>query len=110
MAVALSQLGGRTLLIDADLRSPRQHEIFKVNNHSGLSSILSGRSEGNVLRQVEEFPSLFVMPVGVVPPNPLELLQRPAFGLRIIARPGLNKQLKVRLMVVPSKTNKKRPG
>jgi protein-tyrosine kinase len=81
MAVALSQLGGRTVLIDADLRSPRQHEIFKLNNSSGLSSILSGRSEGNVLRQVDEFPSLFVMPVGVVPPNPLELLQRPAFGL-----------------------------
>lgn len=83
MAVALAQLGGRTLLIDADMRSPRQHEIFKVDNASGLSGILAGRSEGNVLRHVQDYPGLYVLPVGIVPPNPLELLQRPSFGMLI---------------------------
>jgi capsular exopolysaccharide synthesis family protein len=81
LAVALAQLGGRTLLVDADLRGPRQHEVFKLDNHSGLSGVLSGRAESNVIRQVIGVPSLFVMPVGIMPPNPLELVERPAFGL-----------------------------
>ncbi len=81
LAVTLAQLGGRTLLVDADLRRPRQHEIFDIKNQSGLSSILSGRSEPRVIQQVEGLNSLFVLPVGAVPPNPVELLERPAFGL-----------------------------
>jgi chain length determinant protein tyrosine kinase EpsG len=81
LAVALAQLGGRTLLVDADLRGPRQHEVFKLDNHSGLSGVLSGRAESNVIRQIAGVPSLFVMPVGIMPPNPLELVERPAFGL-----------------------------
>lgn len=81
LAVAFSQLGGRTLLVDADMRSPRQHEVFGVDNASGLSGILSGRAEKNVIRAVANLPSLFVLPVGTLPPNPTELVERPAFGL-----------------------------
>lgn len=81
LAVAFSQLGGRTLLVDADMRTPRQHQVFGVGGVSGLSGILSGRAERNVVHQVTGLASLYVMPVGAVPPNPLELVQRPAFGL-----------------------------
>jgi chain length determinant protein tyrosine kinase EpsG len=82
LAVAFSHLGGRTLLVDADLRTPRQHEIFELgNDRPGLSGILSGRSETNVIQQAADLPSLYLLPAGTVPPNPLELLQRPAFGL-----------------------------
>jgi len=81
LAIAFSQLGGRTLLVDADMRSPRQHEIFGLDNGAGLSGILSGRSETNVIRPVRDLPSLFVMPVGTLPPNPTELVERPAFAL-----------------------------
>ena len=82
LAVALAQLGGgRTLLVDADLRSPRQHEVFKLDNRTGLSGILSGRSDTDVIRQVGSVPSLFVLAAGTTPPNPLELVERPAFGL-----------------------------
>jgi protein-tyrosine kinase len=81
IAVAFSQLGGRTLLIDVDMRTPRLHSVFDVDNSVGLSGVLCGRCEGNVIHQVEDLPSLFVMPVGSVPPNPLELVQRPAFTL-----------------------------
>ncbi len=81
LAVAFSQLGGRTLLIDADMRTPRQHEIFDITPGTGLSGILSGRNEPNVIRPVEELPSLYLLPVGIVPPNPLELVQRPTFGM-----------------------------
>ncbi|MBK1712495.1 polysaccharide biosynthesis tyrosine autokinase [Rubrivivax gelatinosus] len=81
VAVALAQLGGRTLLIDADLRGPRQHELFKLENRAGLSGILSGRSDSHVIKQIPGVSSLFVLPVGATPPNPLELVERPAFGL-----------------------------
>lgn len=81
LAIAFSQLGGRTLLVDADMRSPRLHEVFGLDNNGGLSGILSGRAEANVIRPVADLPSLFVMPVGTLPPNPMELVERPAFGL-----------------------------
>jgi len=83
LAVTLAQLGGRTLLVDADLRGPRQHEVFGIPNNAGLSGILSGRAESKVIQQVPGVPSLFVLPVGITPPNPLELVERPAFGLLI---------------------------
>lgn len=81
LAVALAQLGGRTLLVDADLRGPRVHEVFKLKNQTGLSSVLSGRSDSQIFQQIPGIPSLFVLPVGVTPPNPLELVERAAFGL-----------------------------
>lgn len=84
IAAAFSQLSGRTLLIDADMRNPRLHEIFGLQGKTvGLSSILSGRAASNVICPIKELPSLFVLPVGATPPNPLELLERPAFGLLI---------------------------
>jgi capsular exopolysaccharide synthesis family protein len=83
LAVALAQLGGRTLLVDADLRGPRQHEVFKINNTAGLSTLLSGRAESQVIQSVEGVPGLFVLPSGPIPPNPQELVERPAFGLLV---------------------------
>ena len=83
LAITLAQLGGRTLLVDADLRGPRQHEVFGIPNNAGLSGILSGRAESKVIQQAPGVPSLFVLPVGITPPNPLELVERPAFGLLI---------------------------
>jgi protein-tyrosine kinase len=81
LAVTLAQLGGRTVLVDADLRGPRQHEVFNMPSNSGLSGILSGRSEKRVVQKVPAVPGLFFLPVGITPPNPLELVERPAFGL-----------------------------
>jgi protein-tyrosine kinase len=82
LAVAFSQLPGRTLLIDANMRNPRIHDLFNLPDRSGgLSSILSGRTASKVIQAVKELPNLFVLPVGPTPPNPLELLERPAFDL-----------------------------
>lgn len=82
VAIAFSQLGGRTLLVDADMRTPRQQAVFDIGHPmAGLSGILSGRAEQNVIVQIPDLPSLYLLPAGAVPPNPLELVQRPAFGL-----------------------------
>ena len=81
LAITLAQAGGRTLLVDADLRGPRQHEVFNLENTAGLSSLLAGRVDTQVVQQVTGVPGLFVMPVGVTPPNPLELIDRPAFNM-----------------------------
>ena len=78
LAVVFSQLGERTLLIDADMRNPRQHELFGLKNGSGLSSILSGRGE-NPVQRVPALLGLSVLPAGPKAPNPQELLGRPAF-------------------------------
>ncbi len=83
LAVAFSQLGGRTLLIDADMRTPRLHRLLDVDATVGLSSVLSGRTESQAVRPVPGLPSLSLMPAGPVPPNPLELLQRPGFSLLV---------------------------
>jgi len=84
-AVAFSQLGGSgTLLIDADLRSPRQRELFGIESGvPGLSNILCGRAESGVIQPMPELPSLHVLPAGPPPPNPLELVQRPNFELLV---------------------------
>jgi protein-tyrosine kinase len=77
LAIAFSQLGGRTLLVDADMRNPRQHKIFNLSDQHGLSSVLSGRMNDPVFSKPHEsLPCLYVLPVGVIPPNPTELLQK----------------------------------
>ena len=79
LAVLFSQMGKRTLLIDADLRRPRQHQIFGLPERSGLSSLLAGRAGPEVMVDVPQLPGLTVLPAGVLPPNPQELLSRPQF-------------------------------
>lgn len=92
LAIVFSQLGERTLLIDADLRAPRQHELFKVENKAGLSSLLAGRAEEGAIVPIKAFSSLDVLPAGPIPPNPLELLNRPAFG-EILAKASANYEI-----------------
>ena len=76
LAVVFSQLGERTLLVDADLRNPRQHELFFLENKIGLSTVLSGRSRDEAVVRIPDLAGLCVLPAGPVPPNPLELLNR----------------------------------
>ena len=81
LAVVFSQLGERTLLIDADLRRPRQHKLFHLGNQAGLSAVLSGRADlAEAINRIPSLVGLSVLPAGAVPPNPQELLSRPAFA------------------------------
>jgi len=74
LAVAFAQLGSRTLLVDADLRRPRQHRIFNVPDSTGLSAVLSMRAGRDAAVPIREFGQLSLLPAGAPPPNPAELL------------------------------------
>jgi protein-tyrosine kinase len=79
LSVVFSQMGLRTLLIDADFRAPRQQAIFNVSDRFGLSSALSGRADLSAAAPVTGLAGLAVLPAGPLPPNPLELLSRGGF-------------------------------
>lgn len=89
LAVVFSQLGERTLLIDADLRNPRQHQLFHLQNKLGLSSLLAGRAElAEAVVRIPGLIDLSVLPAGATPPNPQELLSRPFFNALIATASG----------------------
>jgi succinoglycan biosynthesis transport protein ExoP len=76
-AISLAQTGGRVLILDGDMRLPRLHSIFGIENNVGLSSILaSDFDEDATMAAIEqhEKTKLFVLPSGPIPPNPAELL------------------------------------
>jgi receptor protein-tyrosine kinase len=78
LGVVFSQLGERTLLIDGDMRYPNLHTLFKLENRSGFSSLLAGRDELQAVQRVNNLVGLSVLTAGATPPNPQELLSRPA--------------------------------
>lgn len=77
MAQILGQTDARVLVIDADMRRPRLHKIFEVENQRGLSTILSSKlNEAEMLSNIQQSKenNLYVLPSGPIPPNPAELL------------------------------------
>lgn len=73
-AISLSQLGASVLLIDADLRRPTVHRVFKMGQSQGLSTYLSRQVEIDPLINKLWVPNLSVLPCGPIPPNPAELI------------------------------------
>lgn len=75
IGIAMAQNQKRVLLVDADMRKPRLHEIFKKNNDTGLSSVLSGQMDFDGVIQKTDIQNLYLVTGGVIPPNPSELLE-----------------------------------
>jgi chain length determinant protein tyrosine kinase EpsG len=80
LAIVFSQLGERTLLIDADMRAPRQHQLFNLGKSAGLSDMLAGRAGAEAVVGIAALQDLSVLPAGAIPPNPQELLGRHEFS------------------------------
>jgi protein-tyrosine kinase len=80
LAVSLAQAGRRVLLIDADLRRGRLHEVFGSQNRSGLSTMLNGRIEAAALQRIAGLRELTLIACGPPAPNPSELLSREVFA------------------------------
>ncbi|MCY2993762.1 MAG: polysaccharide biosynthesis tyrosine autokinase [Planctomycetota bacterium] len=79
VAVSIAQSGKRTLLIDADLRKPRQHKIFGVSPRVGLASVIARDAELADAIQDSQIRNLWILPCGPLPPDPAELLTSPRF-------------------------------
>ncbi|RPJ78649.1 MAG: polysaccharide biosynthesis tyrosine autokinase, partial [Deltaproteobacteria bacterium] len=73
LAFTIAKTGKNVLLVDGDLRRPRLHKVFNLENTSGLSTFLSGVSSGDIL-QKSSVGNLSIMTSGPIPPIPSELL------------------------------------
>lgn len=79
LAITFAQAGKRVVLVDADMRKGRQHEVFELSNENGLSNYLISAVEDDKIDLGDYIKptiveNLYVMTAGIVPPNPAELL------------------------------------
>lgn len=74
LAVVFANSGQRVLLIDADMRKPTVHKTFNLQNHEGLSNLLSSHESIQEVIQATSVPNLSLLTSGPKPPNPSELL------------------------------------
>jgi receptor protein-tyrosine kinase len=100
LAVLFSQLGHRTLLVDADLRNPRQHRLFGLDNRVGLSQLLLDRADAQAaVHGIALLPHLSVLPAGAAAASSQDLVAHPAFARHLEA---LRAQFAVVLLDCPS--------
>jgi capsular exopolysaccharide synthesis family protein len=74
LAIALTQLGRRILLIDADMRRPSIHRAFTLSDHYGLADCLAGNQDWRPGVQPTDVPGLDALVCGTIPSNPAELI------------------------------------
>lgn len=76
LAASFAQTGIKVLIVDCDMRRGRQHTIFGIQNENGLSNLLINNVRKKIgdFVQVTNIENLYVLPMGIVPPNPSELL------------------------------------
>ncbi|WP_317619663.1 CpsD/CapB family tyrosine-protein kinase [Priestia megaterium] len=74
LAIVYAQQGLKVLLVDADLRRPTSHYTFRLENHTGLTNVLTRQSILGQAVQETEVPDLYLLTSGPIPPNPSELL------------------------------------
>jgi capsular exopolysaccharide synthesis family protein len=79
LAVVIAQSGKKVLLVDADFRRPRVHELFNASDAEGLSSVITGRAELGDAVQESDVSNLSLLVCGPKPDNPSELLTLPRF-------------------------------
>jgi len=80
IATAIAQTGLRVCLVDCDLRKPRVHTLFKLQNESGLTSALLDPEKLPSFIIDSDVPNLSVLRAGPTPPNPADLMHSEAFG------------------------------
>ncbi|MFF2594188.1 CpsD/CapB family tyrosine-protein kinase [Priestia megaterium] len=74
LAIVYAQQGLKVLLVDADLRKPTAQYTFRLENHTGLTNVLTKQSTLVQSVQETEIPDLYLLTSGPIPPNPAELL------------------------------------
>jgi len=74
LAVSMSQAGRRVVIVDSDLRRPRQNKIFEVTKGAGLTNFLSSDIDKEEILRQTPFENLFIVKSGPIPTSPIELL------------------------------------
>jgi len=74
LAISLAQASLRVLIVDADMRKPRVHGVFKQPQEPGLSNVLVGNAKASESVRSTDVPGLWALSAGMLPPNPAELL------------------------------------
>ncbi len=78
IAEVMARAGDRTLIIDGDMRRPRIHKLLELDpNAKGLSNFLVGSATEDEIVHKTAIDTLYIMPAGPIPPNPVELLNSP---------------------------------
>lgn len=79
LGITMAHNNRKVLLVDADMRRPRLHNVFKIKNDKGLSNFLAGQESLEDLLRNTGVDNLFMISGGDMPPNPSELLSGPKF-------------------------------
>ncbi|AFY54847.1 capsular exopolysaccharide biosynthesis protein [Rivularia sp. PCC 7116] len=75
LAQAASAIGRRVLLVDTDMRRPDIHNLASLNNHYGLSNLISGNINlESAIQKISSMAGLSVITAGPIPPDPIKLL------------------------------------
>ncbi len=77
LAVVVAQSGKKTLLIDCDLRKPRVHTRFNVDNERGLATYLTGMHDWDDVVTTTDTDNLYLVTSGPIPVSPLNLIGSP---------------------------------
>jgi len=80
LAISLAQFGRSVLLVDSDLRRPRLHRVFEVDNDIGLTTLIGGGAPLDAAVRRTKIDGLSILTSGPIPTNPSELLHSAAFG------------------------------
>lgn len=108
LAIVFAQLGERTLLIDTNLRAPRQRTLFNISHYQGFSDLLINRVDTSIIKNIDTLPNLSVLAAGTIPPNPLEIISRglmsclakliPNYDVILLDTPAISKGSDVQLL------------
>ena len=88
LALALAKLDRRVLVIDADMRRPRQQGLFNVTPERGVSEVMTGQAKAEDVIVETGTPGVSLLPSGAIPPNPAELLSTPALDVLLASVQG----------------------
>ena len=80
LAVSYSVAGKKVLLIDADMRKPRVHKVWGLENEKGLSTLIVGEHSMDEVINKNVYEGLDIVTAGIIPPNPAELLESARFA------------------------------
>jgi succinoglycan biosynthesis transport protein ExoP len=80
IGVTMANAGGRTLIVDADMYRPRIHQVFDWENDRGLTALLLGEATVEEVVRETVVKNLFILPCGIKPPNPSEIIGSERFA------------------------------